>query len=398
MASAVSSCQGTPITVAQIVSITGLPVLCVNRCLNALAYDCGAHLEVSSEGKITYLFPSNFDWLYRSSFFQNFLSFLWRWVEKAVSILVRLVFGSILFFSVAVIYALCFAALEIFSVFGGMESAAGNMRRDFFNILISFLKLPNKSNKSTRKTQLPPFLENCFSFLFGPADPNKGIDEYKWRTVANAIRARQGVVIPENLRVWSHTADLEKFELSVLVRLDGMPMVTDSGDILYYFPSLVTAPENDLKLPSEFSYLEERCWHFSGVDTKDLVPVIALALVNLVGCNLIYFAANSLPSIVNKPLLYLGITLLWLYGNMFLIFPLIRIALCAKRNHGIIERNITRKMIALELMDAPEELQERLLAASSLAAEIAQNSDESRTVFSTREDSLEQFIMDPSIQ
>lgn len=381
------------VTAGDLVSATGLPILCVNRCLNSLAYDCGAHLEVSSDGSLRYLFPYNFAWLYRTSFLTKALRFLSKLFVRICFFLVKFSFGSILFFSLFLVYAICFTVLQIFSVFSNMENAASSMKREFFNLLVCYLKMPNKSGKSAlkTKTRMPAFFENCFAFLFGPTDPNAGKEAETWKSIANVIGRNHGVTIPEQVRVWSKDRNYEKFELSVLVRLDGMPLVTESGDILYYFPSLVTLSDS----AGEFrcgDYLEEKTWHFSGIASKDLIPVVALALVNLIGCNFIYFWLHALPLLVNKPIFYWGITLLWIYGNTFLLFPLIRIALCAKRNDRITTSNVDRKLLADELQDPKEGLRDRIAASRQMASEMAKQAEAVSLVFTTQKDSLGQFI------
>lgn len=398
IAEAISSCQGR-ITAAEIVSLTGLPVLCVNRCLNSLAYECGAHLEVNSEGRVSYLFPANFAWLYRTTFIQKFAKLLGRVVGGTVQFLLRLTFGTILFLSIAFIYTICFFVLEVVSVFSNMENAAGTMRREFFDLLFSFLKLPGAKAKQPdkKKTRMPAFMENCFAFLFGPKDPNAGMDANIWRSIADLIRSNGGVVIPEQLRIWSNTLSFENFELNALVRLDGMPLVTEEGNILYYFPGLISKPEKQEVKNLEQMYLKERNWHFSGVGTKDLLPVLALALLNLIGCNLAYFGLHALPTLVNKPFFYWSITILWIYGNTFLVFPLFRIFLCALRNHKITDRNVTRKLLAEELLYPSEETQKLLDSSYQASAEISRKASEAKVVYTTEKDALEQFILEPLI-
>jgi len=120
--------------------------------------------------------------------------------------------------------------------------------------------------------------------------------------------------------------------------------------------------------------------------------VLTLALVNLLGCNLAYFGLHSLPFIVNKAALYWGITFMWMYGNTFLAFPLIRIFICAYRNHRITVRNVTRKLLAEELLYPSGEMQAKLAEAQQSALEMARQKDESTVVFTTERDALEQFI------
>lgn len=391
------SCIAGQVTVGDIVEKTGLPVLCVNRCLNSLAYECSAHLEVRSDGKIVYSFPSNILLRSKAGAFNRVFSFALRLMLNLFVVVLKVVIGSTLFVSIVLVYSICFLALEVVSVFFNMEAVARKMFREFFAILIQLVR--NSHGKDDKRLlRLPPILENCYAFLFGPADPNVVLEKERWLNTAKTIRANNGIVVPEQIRVWALDTDFEKFDLEALVRLDGMPVVTESASIAYYFPSLEKEEvDSDSDIFELDAHLEERTWHFSGIKSDDLAPVMFLAILNFVGANFMYFTFGTLPSVVTKPLAFGLLTALWMYGNAFLLFPLVRFLICAYRNHKITERNVERKLLADSLTHPDRELKLRLKECRETAKQIAVESSKKETVFSTREDALEQFIMNPQL-
>ena len=396
IARAIGSCKGH-VRAADIVSATGLPVLTVNRYLNAMSYECGAHLEVSSDGSLSYIFAGNFAWRYQMGRWQKMVITVLSVLQRSLFAGIKIAFGTCLVLSVSFLYALTFVVLEIVAVFTSLESATGNMRREFFDLWRYYFMRQDNSGSLKKKSRLPVFLENCFGFLFGPADPNVHMQSESWRQIAGTIRACGGVVIGEQLQVWSRQEKAQLFDLSVLVRLDGMPIVSDSGAVLYYFPALAAPPAaGDDFAGKRLAFLQEKIWHFSGVETKDLLPVLILALVNVAGCNLAYFGLHLLPFMVKQVPIYWGITFMWMYGNAFLAFPLARLFICAYRNHVITVGNVTRKLLSEELQYPSAEMKVRLAEAHQAALELSEKQGETTVVFTTEKDALAQFIEEKS--
>ncbi len=396
IAESISSLKGR-VNTGELVSRTGLPVLTVSRCLNQMAYECQAHLEVNSDGSLSYIFPENFAWTYRSGAMQKSLQALFYFARKIFFLLLKFLVSAILVLSLAIIYFIAFCFLEIMAVLTRMESAAAEMKRDFFSLLLFYIKTPFDRKKKS-KLKMPSFLEHCFEFLFGAADPNSEVDGLCKQNLARIIRQKNGIVIPEELRVWSAKSDYDRFELEVLMRLDGMPQVTDSGVILFCFPSLAGRQVEEKSVSQGITYLIEEPWQFSGASKKQLLPVLTLSLVNLIGCNLAYFFVHSIPTLSNQPLLYWGITGLWIYGNAFLIFPLFRYLICKQRNRGIELRNSQRRQMAESLANPQDELQEKLAESAKAREVLLAEAGNSKVIFSTEKDALEQFILEPALR
>lgn len=116
------------------------------------------------------------------------------------------------------------------------------------------------SSPSPPPSQQPlNFLQACYSFLFGDGDANQSYNDALIIQAAQYIRANKGLVIAEELAPFvpsppalpNSKADEgnigsagqaeggvrvdESFLLSLVLQLNGSPVVTHNGHILYYF-------------------------------------------------------------------------------------------------------------------------------------------------------------------
>jgi hypothetical protein len=159
-------------------------------------------------------------------------------------------FGVILLASLAVVI---FAVmLTIFVTTFGTEKK--NKQQPFLDLLILrdlIFWQPNRAKRlpgqplsaTVEQIKNDNFLINCFSFLFGDKNPNAEIEEKQWRLIAQLIHNNKGVVTAEQLapfmlREISTKDNNEDFVLPVLCRFDGRPEVSETGSIIYLFPSL----------------------------------------------------------------------------------------------------------------------------------------------------------------
>ena len=147
--------------------------------------------------------------------------------------------------------------------------------------------------------------------------------------------------------------------LPVLARFDGRPEVTDTGNIVYTFPSLqVTAKTQALSaLPS---YLQEFNWLFTAVPAESLVPVYILAGLNFLGSLFLFTHIKTVPLFFTFAGL---IKLLVLYGSFFLIVPTVRWAVLKWLNGRIDTRNAKREQSAAILRNPSDELLKKLAEA-----------------------------------
>ena len=101
------------------------------------------------------------------------------------------------------------------------------------------------------------FLESVFSYVFGDGDPNGDVEERRLALVAEMIRTNGGAVTAEQLAPFCDEIPTpnvaggklgeerayvdESFVLPIVSQLDGVPQVTEDGDIVYTFPDLMTS-------------------------------------------------------------------------------------------------------------------------------------------------------------
>jgi len=378
---------------SDIVVLTGLPLLSVIRCLNSIAYESAAHLKVSSDGRIVYIFPKHL-FLRRSL---GKIALIGGKIRRILLALLLFLFKSIiaatLLVSLLLYYSLAFLLLQIFSVFTNMEIRSREMRDEFFALLLQMVKAPVQNGETDSRERAPGIIDACFAFLFGPVDPNSYWHKEQWCRLSSLITACGGVILPEQARLWSTKEGTDDFDLEVLQRFDGIPLATETGNILFYFPHLVDSrPEAFADGKEQEPYLKEELWRFSELSKRDLIKVLALCLVNLLACNSAFFVLHELPALFNQALVYKLILFFWFYGNTFLLLPLSRLLLCFWRNHKITIANCLRKIQYESLKYPCRKTLQQIQEAEQLARAYAEESRRQAIIFDTEEDSLAQFI------
>jgi hypothetical protein len=233
---------------------------------------------------------------------------------------------------------------------------------------------PNKTN----------FLYNCFSFLFGDGNPNSNLEERRWHAIAQLIRQQKGVVTAEQLAPFTgEDPHNEDKVLPALVRFDGRPTVTESGNIIYLFPALQATAlgQNAEELPY---YLKLSPWRFSHVDNASLIWVVALALINFIGSWFLFIQGINIVSSL-APLLWV----LVIYGSLFIGIPLIRYIVIQGLNKKIEDGNVRRKQYADSLAKPSLELSKKLSEAQDSRLDSREIKAEN-LVYDTQKDILEQ--------
>ena len=125
------------------------------------------------------------------------------------------------------------------------------------------------------------FLESAFSFVFGDGDPNAGLEGKRLGLAAQMIRDSKGAVTAEQLAPYCDAPDLpddassyvdESFVLPIVSQLDGLPTVTEDGDIIYTFPDLQVSASTSNILPqaSESAMLLKRAGLAPNASSRDI--------------------------------------------------------------------------------------------------------------------------------
>lgn len=413
---------GRRVTSADVATKTGLPVLSVQQKLNEVAADTNGHMQVGKTGDIVYSFSPGFSNAYLAKGITAALLAASASVYSFLFYVVRISFGIALILSlltiVVVLLVIAFVMIRgaggdrddgdgggIGDIFGGGNGGGFHFSfwdwmilRDllYWNSYSGYQPVRYQYNQPTvRKRARSSFLLNCFSFLFGDGDPNEGLDEKKWQLIAQVIKHNNNVVTADHLAPYlgSDPKD-EDAVLPVLVRFNGRPEVTETGNIVYVFESMQSvAAEQNINPPP---YLKEFPWKFSNTDQGELMPVYIVAGLNLVGAWYLNSFISQLrldqlsPEVI--PSIHWGVVLvpyLVAYGTAFVGIPIIRTVINNIRNTQIEKRNIRRFTFARLLEMPTPELTAKLREAYSYKIRDKHLTDQD-VVFSTDEDSRDQ--------
>jgi hypothetical protein len=378
---------GRRVTAADVATKTGLPILKATSELNKVASETKGHLQVSTTGDIAYSFDPGFQNAYLAQGLKKTLQDIGDKVFKVGYFLLRISFGIGLILSFLVVVVLIIAVVLYAQKGGDNDSDSGGFGGggfDFFDFMIlrnffywgpsypvytsygynDYDRPYDLYDKST--TRQPDtnnnFIMNCFSFLFGDGSPNLNLEDRKWQLIAQVIKQNNGVVTAEQLAPFTGADPAnEDGVLQVLVRFDGKPEVTDTGNIVYTFPTLqVTAKK--LSFAPLPTYLKEFDWEFTRVPTASLVPVFILSGLNFFGS--FFLVTHAGPGGV--PILHAFSGLihwLFLYGTLFLIVPAVRYGVLKWLNDGIDKRNTERSKYSDAMRNPPANVLKKLAEA-----------------------------------
>jgi hypothetical protein len=168
--------------------------------------------------------------------------------------------------------------------------------------------------------------------------------------VAQLIEAKNGVVTADDLAPFT-AADPkdDSAVLPVLVRFQGRPEVTDSGNIIYVFPSL-TNQKPETALPK---LLEEKRWLFTERGFDSIWPVWFYASINFAGwwiVHLFFKPGAGFTDFAHIAQFMLG------YSIFFLVVPFIRYCVISYLNVFVDDRNAYREEYAGALAEPDEKL------------------------------------------
>jgi hypothetical protein len=381
----------------------GLPLATVERDLQQLAIAVGGHLQVATTGEIVYKYPSNFRTiLYNKSVglqVKKYTDFAW----KIAFYIIRMSFGLALLasLSIFVLTILIFTIATMFSDndgggidFGDWGSGGGGSSSSwggtwwYFDWGGSSTPAETSDPAEKEKKQLN-FLGAVFSFLFGEANPNANLEELRWRSIGQVIRKNQGAITAEQVAPYLEeaTPHSEDHILPVLVRFNGIPEVSEIGDIVYRFPDTQTiAKQRKFKhLPP---YLQEKARRFSGATSEQVGLICALGALNFAG---IFFIGALLKGAAAFGVLALVgsvYSLLAAYAVGFVTIPIVRLLWLQWTNRKVNIRNEKRRqrLTWLHSADATRKL------SFAEQFQVQRTLSEADMVYNTEEDLLEQEI------
>jgi hypothetical protein len=388
---------GRNVTAADVSTKTGLPVLTVAQNLNQVAAETGGHMLVNSNGNIAYKFNPGFSNAYLARGIKLSIQKTFEVLERFFIYLLKISFGIMLILSLVIVGIL----IVVIILRGGRSNdrdrgyGDGGFHFGFFDWLIirdllywgsynTYDRSIDYSRPSTARRHKSNFLLNCFSFLFGDGNPNYGLEEKQWQVIAEVIKKNNNVLTAEQIAPYTGAdSSNEDAVLPVLVRFNGRPEVSESGNIIYVFESMQSTMSN--LNPNPPSYLKEFPWQFTIVPQEDLIPVYIVAALNFFGSWWLWFYCQ------NQGLEKLStlIAILVVYGTAFFTVPIVRTFFNSIRNKKIESRNNKRKENANLLVKPTDKLVKKLNEASQY--KISQEKfDINKIAYTTEKDALDQ--------
>lgn len=406
------------VTVGDVAGRLGLDLRVAERELLKLAADSQANLQVAETGDIVYVFPQNFRTILRNKYWR----LRWeKWLKKAWDIifyLIRISFGIILITSI-IIMLIAIAVIIIGISSGGGRDNENRRNGETANWAGGVWSLPRiwimpdlfwiftgeyeerfyekrREIESGSGSGRLNFLESIYSFLFGDGNPNKDLEEKRWQYIAAVIRNNNGAIIAEQIAPYLDNIDISKetsedYILPVLIRFNGYPEVSETGEIIYYFPELqVTASEREkMEIPP---YLRENLWQFSMATSGQKMAAIGLGGVNIILA--LMLGSLLTPGVVEQMGGFIAFVnsiygILLTYAIGYLAIPLIRYLWLQRRNRKITQRNQQRERQAY-LLNTSSRLQQKILYARNYGQQKILTAGD--MVYSTEKDILEQTI------
>jgi hypothetical protein len=449
--------SGLKILPQDVVTVTKLSMPVVTLQLNQIASETGGHMHVTSGGSIAYSFERSLKNIYLLNGVKQFARAVFRFLSDlcffavrlyclVAFLIVRVVFGLILLLSVVPVLVFAIISCIRFLKFGHSESR--DKSKDWAAIegydphkktsnfsLRTFLRYfavewiwdwvrwgqylkwgaeygikaativppaesaqpgagsPSDHSAHSKKAQTDNFLTRCFSFLFGKGDPNVGMDQRYWNTLAQVIQANQGAVTAEQLAPYTGIDRTnEDWMIPTMVRLGGKPEVTESGHIVYVFPKVrspeVTSPTtqtavdtSDIDVTQLRSlvishvsrqqqiihssqqrqalqpFLSEKNWTFMDIPKKTIIWICIFATIIFGVSACIIVNQQSIPYVASYVAVFYA---LLVYSGLFLVLPLARWLIVNRINQGIEKRNKMRGTLAKALSFPSPEIAKKL--------------------------------------
>jgi len=254
-----SSSAGTVIA-SDVSNLAGIPLSQARKDLTTLASLTRGDIAVSSDGELMYSFPKGgkIQSLLSSNSLKYRVTSALRKIWPGLFYVIRVSFGVALLVSIFAIFS-TIALIQSSSSSrdddrgGGRGGGGGGMFGygfwgpspfDFFY----YRPYGYYYNTPYRDPEEMGFLESVFSYIFGDGDPNARLEEERLSSATSMIRENGGAVTAEQLAPFLDSFPAEEesgtgyvdesFVLPIVTQLDGEPVVTEEGDIIYVFPDL----------------------------------------------------------------------------------------------------------------------------------------------------------------
>lgn len=381
---------GDTVSVAEVVSLTGLPTLEATLILNRLAWEKGGHLRVTETGGILYHFDADCT---NKTALVRFAEISHRVGSVLAGVLMhvfRLSFGLMLVLSLTITQIITSGGL---AVLGAMTGVTGSSASSRFNLLALLRGLVNsygsKSKRLKAVTGFELFLESCFFFVFGPGDPNANAEDLNWKLLAHKIASCEGIIGEDEISPFLMNRSGRKRAneiLKIVVHFDGIPECSDQGQIIFRFPSLQGISDT-FKGDAPLG-LEEALWEFSGLGVTRTLPVAGMVYGNFALISGLNYVLQFLPWFGSLPVILVTASAFWFYAGIIAMFPPCRFLLNVARNGPIKARNAARTAAARSLMEPDVAMASRLKELVELRRNVP--SSAVQVIYDTEKSYLEQ--------
>ncbi|MGA7954785.1 MAG: hypothetical protein WCA07_14825 [Gloeobacterales cyanobacterium] len=391
------------VTIGEVAAESGVPLADARRELTLLARDTQGHLQVSEQGEVIYEFSPQWKQILEQKQLKEQLLSFWNSIKGTLFYVVRISFGIVLVISILII-VVALIALYI----AANSNRNDNDRRDdgfsfggggfgyFWNPYIFYWGDPyDYREKRRRRGEKMGFLEGVFSFIFGEGDPNRDLEERRWRLIGRKIRQEQGVVTAEQLAPYLEGPynEQEDYVLPALVKFDGQPQVSDTGELVYVFPQLQVSANESYESGTTES-LVEKPWKFSEADGTTLLWAGLLGVANFLGAWFLAFQLDQIPAELGG---YLGwveaiMPFLLAYGTLFLAIPAYRYFTLGSKNIALEKRNAFRANRVKVLKSPDAKLQKKIAWAKQFTRKQVIGKED--VIYSTDRDMLDQKDLD----
>jgi len=241
---------------------------------------------------------------------------------------------------------------------------------------------PQEVIEEQNKEERTGIFEGIFSYIFGDGDPNKYVEDERLRQASNVIRQNGGAVTAEQLAPFCNVDDPDEmgsaflvdegFVLPIVSQLNGIPEVTEEGDIIYIFPDLqVSAQDEGYDGDEQPPYLEEIKNGFSRNPDIGTLAAGGLGVANLGGAVYLGMVLAN-PAVTTAQVAgVVGLVqpiypVLLAYALLFNIIPIVRYFSLEKKNAEIAERNSARRKWVTYLQAGGSRVRRKLEAAKSM--------------------------------
>jgi hypothetical protein len=230
------------------------------------------------------------------------------------------------------------------------------------------------------------FLSDCQSFVVGVPRSKLAFELDMWHKISEFIRQEGGVATSEQLSQFTGTDIKDGGRVfPILVRFDGRPEVTTSGNIIYIFPSLLVSADSRIGNNAP-TCPNEPLWHLTDINKKRVLLVLLYATTNFIGYLALLHILNPSPHL---HWLTVVIYISLIFSVFFFVYPLFRAFVIMLLNIPIAWRNSHRHYVMKLLASPSTELKQKLQETYEYQQKIV-NIGHEKTIYRTDKDTLEQ--------